>query len=257
MSGIKILSAVYGSGSKTTDVTGAVASHISEGQLNLTVTPDSLGVADPAPGTFKQLTVTYTINNGDKNTSTTSDDGVLMISAPPERKAIGLQIENAEYGYEGNFTDVTDAIRSLVNEGSINIKVGPSAVGIPDPNPNKQKMLNVTYSLNGSKNSQTIKDNAYFKISAPSVDSLDSTPLPNVAGNFMLSLFKNAWYFAGMFFYVLSIYSAYDFGTAIGFAMPIGVLAVILPFVSFWGIPIVLFFRRLFILNDLVIPDPQ
>lgn len=253
MSGIKILNAVYGSGSKTVDVTSAVASHIQDGELNLTVTPDSLGVENPAPGEYNQLTVTYTINNGDKNTSTTADNGVLMISAPPARKAVGLQIDSAEYGYTGNFTDVTDALRSLVENGSINIKVSPSSVGIPDPNPNKQKQLNVTYSLNGAKNSVTVKDNSYFKISAPEAKDTDVTPLTDHAGSLLGSLFKNAWYFAGAFLYVLSIYSAYDVGTAMGFAMPIAVLAVILPFISFWGLPVYVFVRRLFYTTDLVI----
>lgn len=257
MSGIKILNAVYGNGSKTVDVTGAVASHIRDGEVNLTVTPDSLGVENPSPGSYNKLTVTYTINNGDKNTASVDDDGVLMISAPPERKAIGLQIDNAEYGYTGNFTDVTDALKSLIENGSINIKVSPSAVGLPDPNPNKQKQLNVTYSLNGAKNTQTIKDNSYFKISAPAVETSSSAPMTDNVGSFFGSLFKSAWYFAGAFLYVLSIYSAYDFGISVGFAMPMAVLAVVLPFISFWGIPIIVFIRRLFITTDLVIPSYQ
>ena len=257
MSGIKILNAVYGNGSKTVDVTGAVASHIRDGEVNLTVTPDSLGVENPSPGTYNKLTVTYTINNGDRNTTTVDDDGLLMISAPPERKAVGLQIESAEYGYTGNFTDVTDALRSLIDDGSINIKVSPSAVGLPDPNPNKQKQLNVTYSLNGAKNTQTIKDNSYFKISAPAVENVSSASMSDNLGSFFSSLFVSAWYLAGVFLYILSIYSAYDFGTSIGLAMPMAILAIVLPFVSFWGIPPVVFVRRLFFTTDLVIPSYQ
>jgi hypothetical protein len=67
------------------------------------VTADSLNVADPAPGQPKQLTVTYTINNGRSNTETVQENGVLTISAPPTRSANGLAIVKAEYGYDGNW----------------------------------------------------------------------------------------------------------------------------------------------------------
>ena len=108
--GIKITKATYGVGSKTVDVKAAVSSNIKEGELNLIVSPDSLGVEDPAPGQTKQLTVSYTINNGDINTKSAYDNEAVIVSAPSARLASGLDIVKASYGYAGNMTDVTDAI---------------------------------------------------------------------------------------------------------------------------------------------------
>lgn len=169
--GIKITKAAYGVGSKTVDVKAAVSSNIKEGELNLIVSPDSLGVEDPAPGQTKQLTVSYTINNGDINTKSAYDNEAIIISAPPARLASGLDIMKASYGYAGNMTDVTDAIRTYIKDGLIKLKVSPSALGIPDPNPNKQKVLEVDYTLNGAKNSESIKDNSVFSVSAPPADA--------------------------------------------------------------------------------------
>jgi hypothetical protein len=193
MSGIKILKAVYGSGNKTVDVSPAVSSNIKDGTLSLVVTPDSLNVEDPAPGQQKSLELQYTINNGDINGQIVKDNEMVMISAPPERRAVGLQITKAEYGYPGNFTDVTDAIQSQIKNGSINVNVSPRTAGIPDPNPNKQKTLEVEYTINGSKNLMSVKDGKPFKISAPPSDSsVDAgiTSFASVIGTAFSNLFS-------------------------------------------------------------------
>lgn len=169
--GIKITKALYGTGTNTVDVKAGVSSHIKEGELNLVVSPDSLGVEDPAPGQTKQLTVSYTINNGDVNTKSAYDNEAIIVNAPSERLASGLDIVKASYGYAGNMTDVTDAIRNYIKDGLIKLKVSPTALGIPDPNPNKQKVLEVDYTLNGAKNSESVKDNSTFSVSAPPADA--------------------------------------------------------------------------------------
>lgn len=169
-SGIQIQKALYGVDSTTVDVTANVASHVKDGSLNVAVSPDGLNVTDPAPGQQKTLTVSYTINLGKINTSLVKDGDVLLINAPPERDADGLQITKAEYGYVGNFTDVTDAIQSHVKDGSINIKVSPATAGIPDPNPNKAKSLDVEYTLNGAPNMTSVKDGDKFIVYAPATD---------------------------------------------------------------------------------------
>jgi hypothetical protein len=213
-----------------------------------------LGIENPSPGTYNQLTVSYTINNGDTNTTTVDDNGVLMISAPPERKAVGLQIDKAEYGFKGNYVDVTGALRTMVNDGTIDVKVSPSTMGVPDPDPTKQKSLKVTYSLNGAKNVKEIKDGATFKISAPAAEkSTDTTSMSGHVGSGMWMLYRNFGYFVLMFLYVLSIYTAMDVGKSLGFQMPITASAVVLPLFSFWGMPFIFFFRRIFYTSDLVV----
>lgn len=205
--GIKITKATYGAGSKLVDVKGAVSSHIKEGELNLVVSADSLGVEDPAPGQTKQLTVSYTINDGDTNVKSAYDNEAIIISAPPARVASGLDIVKAQYGYPGNMTDVTDAIRNYISNGLIKLKVSPSAVGIPDPNPNKQKTLEVDYTLNGSKNSESIKDNSMFHVSAPPASS------PSGDGTSIGTQIGWAIAYAIMYsFYFIGIVAAYKYG---------------------------------------------
>jgi hypothetical protein len=254
MSGIKILKASYGNGTTNVDVTAAVASHIKDGTLSLVVTPDSLSVQDPAPGQQKTLDVSYTINNGNTNGQMVKDNEMLLINAPPERKAVGLEIIKAEYGYAGNFTDVTDAVQTHVKNGSIDLKVSASAVGIPDPNPNKQKMLSVEYSINGSKNMGNYKDGESFKLSAPPEDQVDNkTPSQHVL-SVMGAAYKGIGYFVLMFLYILSIYTCSDLGITIGFSpILMGGIGAVIPFVAFWGLPIIFFFRRLFSTTDLVV----
>lgn len=246
MSGIQITKALYGTGSTTVDVTKAVSSHIKDGTLNLTVTADSLNVTDPAPNQQKTLDVTYTINGGSSMGQMVKDNEVLLIAAPPAREATGLEITKAEYGYPGNFTDVTSALQAQVKNGAINIKVGPSTVGIPDPNPNKQKTLEVQYTINGAQNVQSITDGKMFNVSAPPLESPDNkTPTQHVT-----SLFGSIWWSLfsaiGFFLYLTSIYVCYNYfqgivGGAIGF---------MLPFFAYWGLPIYIFMRRLFSQTD-------
>lgn len=252
MSGIQITKALYGTGSTTVDVTKAVSSHIKDGTLNLTVTADSLNVTDPAPNQQKTLDVTYTINSGSSMGQMVRDNEVLLIAAPPAREATGLEITKAEYGYPGNFTDVTSALQAQVKDGAINIKVGPSTVGIPDPNPNKQKSLEVQYTINGAQNVQSITDGKMFNVSAPPIDGPDNqTPKQHVT-SLMTSIWWSLFTAAGFFLYVLSIYVTYEyFGSWIG-----GVVGFFLPYVAFWGLPIYVFARRLFSQTDFAFTMP-
>jgi hypothetical protein len=205
--GIKITKATYGVGSNTVDVKAAVSSNIKEGELNLVVSPDSLGVEDPAPGQTKQITVSYTINNGDVNTKSAYDNEAIIVNAPSERLASGLDIVKASYGYAGNMTDVTDAIRNYIRDGLIKLKVSPTSMGIPDPNPNKQKVLEVDYTLNGAKNSESIKDNSTFSVSAPPADAPtgDGTSFGTQVGWAIAYALMYSAYFIGIF-------AAYNYG---------------------------------------------
>lgn len=254
MSGIQISKAVYGTGTTTVDVTKAVTSHIKDGNITLTVSPDSLNVTDPAPGQQKALDVTYTINGGNTMGQMVKDNELLMISAPPERRATGLQILKAEYGYAGNFTDVTDAIQNHVKNGTIKIKVGPSTAGIPDPNPNKQKTLSVSYEINGAPSTIEVVDGKTLNISAPPVDAPDNkTPSQHAMSTFTM-IYTSIAKFLAMFLYTLSIYVCMDLSLTTGAPqLAMGALGVVLPLVAFWGLPWIFFFRRLIYTTDLVI----
>ena len=203
--GLSIIKATYGTSSTSTDVTNTVAALISDGSLKFTVSPNTLNTTDPAPGQLKTLTVTYTINGGSSNQIAVNDNAVMTIDAPPVRVASGLQITKAEYGYTGNYTDVTNAVQSLSSNGAIKLKVGFSAVGIPDPNPNKQKELKVEYTINGKKSSQTVKDGASFELNAPPVTSPDNKTPTQHARSAGFSLFSNIFFFFTVVLYTISI----------------------------------------------------
>lgn len=275
MSGIKITKALYGSGSTTVDVTKSVMSHMRDGAINLVVTPDALNVPDPAPGQQKTLDVSYVINNGKQMNQSIKDNELLMISAPPERLATGLQITKAEYGYAGNWTDVTDAIQNHVRDGTIKITVGPKSAGIPDPNPNKQKSLAVEYTVNGSPNTVELVDGKTLNISAPPLDSADPTTPSGYVKQLVGIVFSNIFVFLGMLLYTISMFTTADFfdaipiynnGSPVEGSTPKSFLETIkepfstsqnrsrlvflgmgaIPGIAYWGLPVYVFWRRIF-----------
>lgn len=233
--GITIVSASYGIVPEMKDVTSQVTSHIKDGELNLLVSPDSLNVTDPAPGKpNKTLNVTYTINSGSNNSKTVTEGNTLHIVAPGQKTTDGLVITKAEYGYPGNYVDVTDAMQNHVSSGTIDVTVGPSTAGVPDPNPSKKKSLKVTYTLNGSTNSETIDDGKKFTLSAPPLDA-PSTKTPRQSGlDAMGMIFVNFGYFIMTFIFLLNIIACYRvslnwFNTTIP-----GLLVGLMPFSYLW-----------------------
>ena len=251
--GLVVNKATYGAGSSTVDVTSAVSSKVKDGVLNFTVSPSTFNVEDPAPGQLKQVEIDYTINGGSANTSTVKDGGLVSISAPPVRMATGLQITKAEYGYSGNFTDVTNAVQDLMSsDGSINVTVGFKQLGIPDPNPNKQKELRVDYTINGASAKQNLKDGDTFKISAPAKEDTSGASLSDSTDSIMWALFMGIARFFGTFLYAISVLVAYEYGNYFVHPIVWGAIAFFLPFFAFWGLPIVTFFARLFMSTNIV-----
>lgn len=188
--GIVIEKAVYGAGSSIIDVSTAVTTRLTDGTLQIPVSASALGVDDPAPGQVKTLTLTYSINGGRANTQSEDDGGTIFISAPAARAASGLQITKAEYGYDGNWTDVTEAVQNMVSdEGEVKFKVGFKVLGIPDPNPNQQKTFKVRYTLNGGSNFRELVDGKTFHISAPSATAASNFNSSTIIGDFMGATF--------------------------------------------------------------------
>jgi hypothetical protein len=250
--GLSIVQATYGSGS-TVDVTKSVAALVNDGVLKFTVSPNTLNVTDPAPGEIKQLNISYTINGGSRNTTTAKDNDIVDISAPPVRLASGLQITKAEYGYPGNYTDVTDAVQGLMSSnGSINLKVGFSQVGLPDPNPNKQKDLKVEYTINGAPSSQTIKDGASFRVSAPATEATSNSTPSQTVGSIVGIIFWNIFYFFAVYLYTLSVFVGIEYGNQFISPMLWGAVCFFLPGFAFWGLPQITFWIRLFSSADFI-----
>jgi hypothetical protein len=251
--GISIQKAQYGVSGSQVDVTGTVTGMIKDGVLNVPVSASSLNVTDPAPGQLKTLEVKYTINGGKSNTAYEKDGGVIMVNAPPQRVASGLQITKAEYGVRGNFQDVTDAVQNQVSsDGSINLKVGFKEVGLPDPDPTKKKSLLVEYTLNGSTNEAFFADGEHFKLNAPATDAPNnSTPSQN-AGSIIGMIFGSVARFFAMYLYTLSIFAGIEYGKQFISSMLWGAVCFFLPGFAFWGLPQITFWVRLFSSSDFI-----
>jgi hypothetical protein len=210
-------------------------------------------VEDPAPGQQKELYVAYTINSGRKNEITKKDNDLVSIDAPPARMASGLQIVKAEYGYSGNYTDVTNALQDLMkSDGSIDVTVGFKQVGLPDPNPNKQKNLRVEYTINGSTSTQTLNDGERFKLNAPPLEDTSGNPkLTDHATSFIWILVKGALQFIGVFLQFASGFASAAYGTTLFgdsgvFWWMFLFAGLLIPFFGFIGLPILAFIIRLF-----------
>jgi hypothetical protein len=247
MSGITVSNATYGTTSSSVDVTKTVSNAVKNGVLSINnISPSTLDVEDPAPSDPKTLNVSYSINGGSSQSTSVRDGDNLYVNAPPERIATGLRITRAEYGYPGNFTDVTDAVQMMVRNGKIDLKVSFAAVGLPDPNPNKKKELQVDYTINEASNSKTFKDGERFFVSAPAVEGPNSTTPAKDVGSAVNIIFYNLLRLIGVFLYAWSVFVAMEYGK--NFISPYlwGALSAVLPFFAFWGIPIVAFFYSLF-----------
>lgn len=251
--GLTIQKATYGTGTATVDVTGAVSKKVKDGVLNFTVSPTSLGIEDPAPGQLKTLDIAYTINDGRKNEMMKKDNDLVWIDAPPAREASGLQIVKAEYGYTGNFTDVTDALQNLMkSDGSIDVKVGFKELGLPDPNPNKQKQLQVEYTINGAPSINSLTDGERLKLSAPPLEGSDGKTPSQHVNSIVWSLFAGVAKFLGMFLYVSSILVSYDAGKDFIHPLVWAALAFFIPSFGFIVFPFIIFFFRLFRSTNIV-----
>lgn len=259
--GLTISKASYGSSSGTpVDVTSAVSSKVKDGSLKFTVSPSSLGIDDPAPGQQKSIEIDYIINGGRKNTILKKDNDLVSIDAPPERVASGLQIVKAEYGYSGNWTDVTNAVQDLMkSDGSIDIKVGFKELGLPDPNPNKQKQLSVEYTINGAQTSETYIDGQRFKVSAPAKEDLSNTPsIRDHVNNAMWSAPAFFARFLGVCVQLISGFGTAQYveslmGPSSAFWWISFGLGFFIPLFAFIGLPILGFWVRLFRSDNVIL----
>jgi hypothetical protein len=140
----------------------------------------------------------------------------------------------------------------MVKDGRIDMKVGFKEVGIPDPNPNKVKDLDVSYTLNGAPSSGKFKDGQRFKLDAPPKEGGPRGSVKDhVSGVFGL-LISNAFSFIGWFLFFLNLYTAYYLGPQL-FGNWLTAIIGLIPMSMFWLVPFFLFFVRLFYSSDIII----
>ncbi|MBM3737709.1 MAG: DUF3395 domain-containing protein [Acidobacteria bacterium] len=168
--GLEIISATYGAGLKTIDVTDRVVALVQNGSLAITVDGSTLG-ADPAPGNEKVLLIRYRsagkvslhaakdfdqVRLPGKGRFSISDLAVDRGGAAPapavtQAPAVvsnELVIVSANWGWENRNSDVTQAVRAQVRDNRASFKVTNAMMG-PDPAVGKTKTLTVTYTWQG------------------------------------------------------------------------------------------------------------
>jgi hypothetical protein len=82
--GLHIIKATYGVTGNSQDVTSQVESMASanNGSLNFSVSPQSFGILDPAPGVAKTFQLQVTINGGQPGLTIYNDGDTVQVSAP-------------------------------------------------------------------------------------------------------------------------------------------------------------------------------
>lgn len=74
-----------------------------------------------------------------------------------------LEIVSARYGYGSQTRNVTSQVRSLIDDGRINTRVGNDNLG-GDPAPGQRKQLYVSYRVNGRTQSATVNEGDTLRI---------------------------------------------------------------------------------------------
>ena len=154
--GLQILSATYGEGRNTRDVTAAVAARVQSTGLRIQADPSTLG-GDPAPGVVKVLRVRYSIDGA--VTEVIARDGDWVTVSAGTRQAPGgirsrqnreaqLRILSAQYGVGNRQADVTAALSGLIQNDALNVAVNNASMGV-DPAPANKKTLRVSYQWQG------------------------------------------------------------------------------------------------------------
>lgn len=81
--GIRIITASYGTGTSTVDVTEKLTKMLTpDGKLNVTVSAQNLGILDPAPGVQKTLQASVSINGAPPTLLKSDDNETMSIIAP-------------------------------------------------------------------------------------------------------------------------------------------------------------------------------
>lgn len=82
--GLEVISAQYGVTPNFQDVTAEVQALVKDGDLNFVVSPQTLGIIDPAPGILKTFQAKVQINGGQATVlQPVNDNEVFAISAEP------------------------------------------------------------------------------------------------------------------------------------------------------------------------------
>ena len=186
--GGELVRAEWGVPGNRVDVTSRVRTFIHDGVLQLEVTRFALGV-DPAPHQNKDLIIRVRRWNGEVEEYKYPERSTctLELRSPdrheerehhdwdrdhdrdyrPEEsydpRDRGLRILHAEFGVEGQSADVTDALRSRIDDGRLSMRVDRFNLGV-DPAPGIHKYLRVVYVFRGERRKITVDEKTFLQL---------------------------------------------------------------------------------------------
>jgi DNA-binding beta-propeller fold protein YncE len=156
--GFAVLAARFGREAHWVDVTDRVRPGVSDGMLDMK--PNDF--PDPAFGSHKGLAIAYS-DDGKVGLWVTRDDQKVELPPPAveanraEVPPRGFAVLAARYGSEGKWDDVTDAVRSRISGGRVEVAIAD--LKLPDPFPNTLKAMAVVYSVDGKVGLSVVPEN--------------------------------------------------------------------------------------------------
>jgi hypothetical protein len=96
---MEIIKAMYGHEGNWIDVTKEIKAMDNEGEISFTVSPQNIGVLDPAPGVTKSLQAQVVINKGSPTTIIAEDFNTFKISAPADKTKRSALKDQAYVGF--------------------------------------------------------------------------------------------------------------------------------------------------------------
>ena len=167
-----------------------------------------------------------------------------------------IEILSAFYGPIGNTkqkVDVTAKLRDRISadKRSITLVVGPSGIGIEDKTPGTPKELTVRYTINGQESLETLQDGITFKAKVPD-------PPPQSTLSLGLALYGIIWTQAAaalfVFLAAVSVGLAFNLGWYVWNPIVWVVIAIFVPYGSFWAIPLLIIIMRILTSQDFILP---
>lgn len=158
---LRIVSARYGDGFRTTDVTQFLNNNISNNSLRVQVNMGSMG-GDPAPGVVKTLQVQYELN-GVRGSTSVRDGEMLQLPGGFGGGNGGgwgggdLRIDSATYGSFGRSIDVTAIVQNAVQGSSLKLSVNDSSMN-GNPSGGRNDQLTVRYTFRGRQMSKQMRE---------------------------------------------------------------------------------------------------
>lgn len=191
--GGELVRAEWGVQGSRVDVTSRVRTFIHDGVLQLEVTRFNLGI-DPAPHQNKDLIIRVRHWGGDVKEYAYPERSTVNLELDPEggyerresgerrenensgdrdrddrrqdayeRRERGLRILRAYYGAEGQFINVTEAVRSRVDNGQILLRVDNYSMG-GDPLPGARKWLRILYVYDGQRRNAVVEEKTDLRL---------------------------------------------------------------------------------------------